>query len=579
MMEIDLGRSRRWRGYGSIALFFIVCLAAAAVAAQDGAKVPWALRDHYSFSRGATTFHFDVKTTEWKIDVQGLGAVVDDVGAEVHLGDGRVLCLSDLEYSRDEREKFKGPLGKGTYYRSIFQPRDGLAVRHAVARFSTRSFLMLYLDIENTGSSPIEIAAIRPAVIGPDGIRNLGEGARVVQTHTANRGPFPVVHGGSHASLVRFELEQPKVTLALGVLQSGQIESRIELSSHRGAWQGYVECRFDPPVRLEPGARLEADPIWVSFAVSDPAQVQQVYSWAQSTVSRPKQRPSAPASWVTSEDGVSAEELYKAARHWAGTGVNHVLAPGTWEGRPGSLHGATPLYPRDMRGVVREIEALRMRPGITVDPLSVVGGDRAWTVLSEDGTSWLDVSNPEARQYGVARMHKVVEWGFQFFVVQPSLVPGKVLRHFGLTRAQADSAALEIVRKAAEGLPVFPSHALTLRNDVQRWREAADATGWLVEYGVVLGPVRFDVAGLAQVGDELGQAVSRFNGPIEFIGQPKAKVRRQLGEVVGARQNNPWHPSVSPPKNTGAAHPKNPGAAYPKNPGPAHPKNPGVSHP
>ena len=59
---------------------------------------PWTLRDHYSFSGAHTKFSVDVQTAEWKVDVNGLGTVVENAQAEIYLSDGTILRLSEMKF-------------------------------------------------------------------------------------------------------------------------------------------------------------------------------------------------------------------------------------------------------------------------------------------------------------------------------------------------------------------------------------------------------------------------------------------------------------------------------------------------
>jgi len=184
-----------------------------------------------------------------------------------------------------------------------------------------------------------------------------------------------------------------------------------------------------------------------------------------------------------------------------------------------------------MEDVAEELRSMGMRPGITVDPLAVAGAKKTWVKNGEDGTSWLDVTNPKALDYGVLRMQKVVAWGFEFFVVKPSSIPDDVLRHFNITRAQADSYALQMAARAAGGRPVLPTASLTLGNDVLTWQRAASYTEYYEEYGLVAGPIRLRVDGLEKLSPALTAAIGQFSGPVELIGLPRKKVRRDIASL------------------------------------------------
>lgn len=512
---------------GSAAVFLAAWVGAAGAGEYD----PWSLRDHYSFSGEGATFSFDVKTAQWKVDVAGVGTVFGDVGAQVLLEDGTEFFLSDVGAVSDEREETSVAPGVGTRFQSVFAPHHGLTVRYAVARFRELPFLLLYMDVENRGDRPIALSALRPAVLLPGGSARVDGGGRGGRTPLLRRGGFPVLAQKGRGGLVSLDFGTGGSALGLGVVPAGGMDSRVSLSLSGGSWQGHVECRLDPPVRLAPGDRIEADPVWVAFGIDRGALVRQLYAWTLSAMPGPNWRANIPAGWVTAQGGDPAEDLYRAVRRWAGTNVAHALVPAGWEGRPGSLEGAVPRYPERMREVASALRELGMKPGLTVDPLLSGGGQRDWTALSEDGTRWLNPSKAEARRHGTARMKKVVGWGFEFLVVAPSAITDEVLRRFNLTRAQADSAAFELAAAAARGLPVLPSSSLVLGGERAPWEEAAEATSWFEAYGLTAGPVQFKVDGLKRMPVELVEAVRAFAGPLELLGEPTSRVRSQLSAL------------------------------------------------
>ena len=391
--------------------------------------------------------------------------------------------------------------------------------------------MLLNLHVENVGEEPVSLEAIRPVVVPPNGISNLGGSPRITQLRALRRGQFPVVHDGAHASLVRFNLPGPNVTLALGVLQSGTMNSKVNLVQSGDTWQGNVECLFEPPITLSKGERIQADPIWLSSSLPDPERVQQFYSWSLSAYPNEIDRRPLPNGWITVARGDSAENLYDAARKWKGSSLNHILIPGTWEGRPGSFEGAEPLFPRNMRNAARELRGLGMLPGITIDPLSVDGADSAWSAKSVDGTEWLNPSDNRARSFAIERVRRASNWGFDFFVVEPSLIPDEVLSFFDITRAQADSQAFEIVMEAAPESTVLPSSELQLEMNSPLWNDLAAETGWYKEYGVTAGPVRINIDKVDSLTPAIAAALRDYNGPVEFVGSPNANLRKQLNEL------------------------------------------------
>ena len=330
------------------------------------------------------------------------------------------------------------------------------------------------------------------------------------------------------------ELAGRKTTIAVGILQSGHMDSSIRLDPSGGSWQGSVECVFDPPLLLQPGETVEADPVWISFGTPDLPRVLQFFSWSKSVQPSPSQGNAIPHSWITVEKGEGADKLYRVARDWSRSGVRHVLVPSMWEGRPGSLKGAAPNYPRNMKQVADAIRGMGMKPGITVDPLKIARGAAEWSVLTDDRTRWINPSIPEGREAGVEQMKELVAMGYTFFVVERSLIPNAVLRHFNMTRAEADLLAFDMMAGAARGRPVLPSATLRLRHDDRHWATMAASTAWLAEYHVAAGPVRIITDGMTEIPPALSNALREFAGPIEIAGSPKSKLRNQLGEILSA---------------------------------------------
>lgn len=522
--------------FRSIAVSVGLAIVSAACGAAAEEYVPWSLRDFYTFSGDKAALKYAVHTAEWMIEVEGLGVVFQDVQAEIELADGTRSRLAELELLKDEREKLESVLGEGSVFRSVFKPREGLAVRMSVARFSQRPYLVLYMDVANVSDRPIDIAALRPAVLPAGSIRNLPAGHTVDRVRAGQRGIAPMADSKPYASLVRFELKQPPVTLGLGVLQSGKMESGVDLARAGDVWQGAVVSRCAPPRRIQPGERIEADAVWVSFGTPDPVLVQQFYSWAQTVTPGPLTGWAIPRGWVAAGDGASADGLLQLAQLWSGSPVNHLLVPATWEGRPGSLEAASPAYPKNMKELAERVKKLGMRPGLSLEPLEVDGGDASWTAPSPNGARWLNARHPEAWHYGVQRLVRTMDWGFDFYVVNPSPMPDEVLRGFGLTREEADTLAFEMVVAAAPGRPVLPAPTLTLGAGVEEWREVLESTYWLKEYGAAVGPVRVDTESISAIPDTLKRILEDFSAPIELVGRPASAIRAELGESLAPKK-------------------------------------------
>lgn len=497
----------------------------------EGAEVPWPLRDHLTFSKDGVALLYDVETADWRFEVEGVGPLLNNVGFEVVYADGAVLTSADFEKATLTREQWRKGSDEGNLFTSEFPPKNGFAVRYGVLAHKAEPFLEFRMTLRNVGSAPIEIAALRPVVVGPECMQPLSAATGLITWPIKARAGSFVFTKEAGAALSMFHDPLEKACLALGVLPEGMTGSGATFRLSGGRWQGSITCGFNPAVRLGPGAALDADPLWVSYCVPNPSEVCQYYAWACAGLPGLKPAAEPPHCWVTIGDSAPVSALYEAARLWADAGVRHALVPGTWEGRPGSLEGAVPRYPKDMKKVAAELRALNMTPGLTIDPLAVKGGSGAWTALSADGQRWLDVSSPKARAYGSERIATILAWGFEFLVIEPGAIPDEVLRHFGMTRTQAYHYAFEMVQDAAGGVPVLPASAATLRADLAAWLEAAAGTSMLRMYQAGVGPVRFDATDVAALPEEFVMGLRLFGGPIELVGKPRKAALQSLTSV------------------------------------------------
>jgi hypothetical protein len=495
-------------------------------------QLPWALRDHYTYEMGKATVFYAVEDAQWSLTVEGREPVLDNVGFRITFADNSSLDASGLGKGSTNREPFIDATGKGTRYTSEFPPQNGLVVQHSLTVYSDRPYVLIRVGLGNTSEKPIEIAKITPVEIGPAGITHLGSEPDVSMRRLVWRGSIPVFNKDARPVLTVFHDRAEDFCLSLGVLPQGVAVSDAEFTSSLNTWHGDVVCAYNPPIRIDPGQKIEADPVWLTVNVPAPARIDRCYAWLASVMPHPELAKDVPRCWVTVEKGGSADDLLAAAKAWSGVGVKHALVPWPWVGRPGSLEGAAPAYPKDVRKVARQIEGLGMKAGLTLDPLSTTGGSQEWTAMSADGTTWLNVSVPEARSHAVERLKKVTGGGFAFFVVPPSDIPDEVLIHFNITRAQADGLAFSVMAEAAGGRPVLPSAACTVKAGLDPWLEAAVAVARLARMDVTPGPVRFDANGLETLDDATLDAMTLFQGPIEFAGKPQAGVVRQVAEIL-----------------------------------------------
>lgn len=506
--------------------------AAAGEEKQDYSALPWALRDHYvfSFDQDRAQFLYATDNGEWTIHFEGLGEFIDKARASITLGDDTVVQLADFDRGAADRERADTPMGPCSDFRSDFPERDGLKVLHRVSVQNDYPFLVVRMEITNTGEAPVEIKQLSPVIFGPGCMKDASGKMESAIRRLDMRAGYATFDRTAKSSLAFFRDPTNNRTLALGVLPLHIARSGINLEPFEGAWQGEIVSVFDPPIQLEPGASLAADPVFLTFSVPKPEDVETYFTWTRSKLPCPVALADAPRFWCTVDDGAGAEALYTEAAKWAASGLKHALVPATWESRPGALEGARPRYPKSMQSVASSLGAAGMTPGITVDPLATLEGGETFAA-SMAGHTWLNLSHPDGRSQAIANMRKVVGWGFQFFVIQKSTVPDEVLRAFNMTRAQADALAHEVMTEAAGSLSVFPSAATTLQDGLDDWLEASGCTSRLWEYQIAAAPVRFDVSGLRELSDEMGSALAFFGGPIELIGTPHRNLASQIAGI------------------------------------------------
>jgi hypothetical protein len=513
-----------------LAVLLVTFSATTTTTAED--YVPWDLRDHYSFSSPGASFSFDVGTAEWKVDIKKRGTIVQDARAEIVLASGEVVHLYQLQKISDTRTTISDSFGKGTRFTAVYETNKGFQVSYMVNRYKERPFLTLVVSLENTGKTPVEVAAIRPVVLPPGSVKNLARGVKVESAHATRRGDYSLVHGEHYASLLRFEVDDPDMILGIGLLQSGEMDSRIEIDQNGASWSGGIECGFSPSIKIAAGDKLSSDPVWLTFTVNDADSVQQYHSWAEGVNAEPINQESLPNGWMTLPENGTAQTLLAEASRWAVPNVYHVLVPGNWNLPADDLEGASPSYPRDMQKLARDIRNMSMKPGITVEPLRAESAPKNMTIVAEDGSRWLDLSNPKALKYGTKRMEKMADWTYEFYVVASSPVPDAVLQRMNMTRSAADMAAFNMIRAGSGGYPVLPSPKVTLAGDLEDWQRVVKTTEWYEAYGVAAGPVRFQIGELTEVSSKLNDAIRGFSGPVEFVGAPKRKISRKISMAM-----------------------------------------------
>ncbi|MCX5772120.1 MAG: hypothetical protein NTZ09_17855 [Candidatus Hydrogenedentes bacterium] len=497
-------------------------------------QMPWSLRDIYTFTQGKHQLVVAIETGLWRLLVEGQGAVIDDAGFSITFADGSVWDSSNMGKAATERNPYEDALGKATDFWLEFPSRGSIVVREEILMYEAQPFLLFRLLIGNNSEKPIEVAKISQMVPGPNGITNFGAATDASFRRVAIRGGCPVFDKSAGPALAVFNDKTNGWTLGLGVLSGGSGVSKAEFKpAGPGTYQGEISCTFNPPIRIDPGTKFQGDPLWLSFSLPAPGKVDMYYGWSVAQQPHIDLPDGAPLSWATADADCSEADLYALAQEWAPAQVKHVLVPYGWEGRPGSLEGALPRFPKSMEKVAEKLRGLGMKPGLTVDPLLTNETNADFTAATSDGRRWINLGKPEGRQKAVASMRKVAGWGFDFFAVAPSSIPDEALGHFAMSRAQADQLAMGVMAEAAEGKPVLPTAApAPLKPVLEDWLEAAAGSSRMSEFGLPVGPVRFDVTGVGELEPAVRSAMSFYRGPIEFMGRPSAELKRQLAEFL-----------------------------------------------
>ena len=495
--------------YRGLAGLAIMCAVSSATYGQEpptGESLPWALRDHFVFEEGPVTFRFDVQRAIWQFEVEGLGMVVGDIHAEIELEEGRVIRLSDLEHSFDERRDFDSPFGPGTHFRTVFSPRDGLSVRMALTRFKERPFLTLDMDVENLTDQPIAIRAMRPAVVEGGEIKGFGANVGYSTLNYDQRGRYSVIEDSQAASVALFEVAQPQAMLALAMPQSGRMSSNLTLSRTADTWEGKAESTFNPPYAIPPGQRLSADPLLLSYSVPEKETFLQLYAWVQSEFVGMQPPVAPPKAWVSDSGG--AGNVARAAEAWSGAGITHALVPADASG--------------DLRQAASTVKQAGAKPGIAIDP------------LRDSGSGWFNVADANAGAAAKERVNDLRGAGFEFIALAPTEAPDDVLQQFGITRSEANHRAMALYTEAAGETPVVATAATELPATTAAWDQLAQMTKWFSTYRSIPGPVRLRCGDAGDLPAGLTDALQRFDGPVEVVGVPSAGVREAIGSALTA---------------------------------------------
>ena len=521
----------------TIATCIVLPAAAASIDTDNPNELPWGLRDHFSFTMDSKVMDYAVGNGEWRLHHATNGDVIERVDMEIHLAGGRVITTRDLHEGKVVRKNFNRGTVRGIQYTISFLPVDGVTVHHSMTVHTGYPHMLIDVEVENNGETPIEVQSIMPVVIGPGSLAALSSSATYTPRRLGFRGTMPMFTRANPPPGGWFEDEAQDILLAFAALPHGTAKTEVDFAFVNGNWQGVVASKFEPSVHLEMGESVQSDSIWVCFAAPTPDDLDTLLSWSHSERSEMSSvRP--PTSWASAPEGTPLDRLISSTGAWSQCGLRHVLIPSGWEGRPGSFEGGGG-YPRSMERAAGQLSSAGLTPGITVDPLTGPNGNSAWAVQSSDGQHWLNLSHPEARAAAARNIREVVSWGFQFIAIEPSRIPNEVLKSFNMTRAQADHLAFKAAVEGAGGVPVVPTPSESLPLSLSDWTEADNASRRLMEYRFPIGPVRLELRGNEELSPELVAAIKEYSGAVEVVGHPRASLVSSLRGVF-PRNNFNW---------------------------------------
>ncbi len=509
-------------------------------------KLPWTLREHYTFPGGPLRLDYAKDNAEWRIKVyeedsetsrMNPDVVLRSVGFSVSLKDGPVLTndmLGDGGETIMAREPYQSEfLGEGMTYTVRFVPQEDLSIEHTITTFRRWNFLFLTVKVTNQSANPRRILKISPAIIPSHAFEGLSESAVSCARPLMFRGPYPVYGPEGQGTALRVYDAARPVSLMLAFVPSGFASCVFKSPSGGSMQEGSFECDYAPAYVLQPNASVTSNPIFISFGFP-PAVAQSQYDYLLFNACAPAVSGELPRAWVTVPDTEGLTVLRAEVGNAVSAGITHALLPGNWEGRPGTLEGGAPKYPRNIAEAASSLRAAGCTPGVTVDPLLAHKSGGTWTAQSEDGQHWVNLNTAEGKEYTVSRLKKLLDKGFSFLVIAASTIPDAALEHFGLTRAQADAYAFAAANEAAISSKaiVLPSSAAKVPLTRDALLDVASATVQLRERNVGTAAITLQLAGSGSLDEETLQALQLVGGPLEFIGAPPRPAQGGLTRVL-----------------------------------------------
>ena len=494
-------------------------------------NTPWDLRNQYRIpiERGVLIYAED--TAEWRVFMDSGEILADRIGFCVVLEDGTEMRGIGLGAGVSGREKLSDEFGEGTVYSVAFPPKNGLRIVHSLKTYRNRAFVFIEISAENVGQTDVQIAAIRPVISEKSVMQSLSDQATVRHRRVLDTGGQPVVAPGKDATMAVIHDPSKPICFGVGLIPQGLARSTVSFTKAADVWNGDITCNYEPYKVLKPGAKLVSDPLWISHGVPDPDRVDLNYSWVYSTLVKVSPRPFPERGWYTLGEDQGLDAYLQAAGGWKSVDIDHVLLGKGWEGRPGSMEGASGRFPSSMKSAVGDLAKAGLEVGVTIDPLASKG-DGAGTAKSADGLSWLNPAAPEAKEALAAKIKALKDWDAAFVVVDYSAIPDDVLVGFGVTRAEAQNLAYKTLREAADPLPVFPSSVSTVKDGLDEWLDASSSVARMAVYGMTPGPLCCTLGEGSKITPELMMAAQFWPGPIEFQGALSNKIEGDVKKML-----------------------------------------------
>lgn len=387
----------------TLVLVAVIGIAIMSPVATAENETPWPLRDHYSFSGKSIVFKVDPHQAQWMAASLDGTEIMKSSYVEIVLGDGRQIKLSEDNWITDGRDNFEDGFGKGMRFRSEFKPVEGLHVEYHINRYDDQSFMTIMVIVHNTSTEPLALSAIRR-----EGRVMVDDPELLIVDSSVRRGVHLVPCGTQQTSLVELHSSVSDGIIGVGLLQSGFMQSSLKIDEDDGGWVGSIDSTFTPAIELAPGATAQSDALWIMFSAEDSEMLHDLHGWVKGFTMPKTASKNYPKAWVTVPSSSTSANLLDSVGQKRAKAVNHVLVPAGWPA--GS----------DTMGLAQLAIALRrknMVPGLTVDPLIVTSKSKGNTLEGPDGRHWIDLRTPEAREYAVKQLRKVVNWKYGFFAV------------------------------------------------------------------------------------------------------------------------------------------------------------------